>query len=75
MKKLLLILVIAIFVGCEQEKDCKCELVTYETWNDGTLDHWKVYSSVPVQCTNGLDVTEVKELENGHTLKMFIECE
>tara|TARA_R110002020_G_scaffold23501_2_gene78074 strand:- start:235 stop:492 length:258 start_codon:yes stop_codon:yes gene_type:complete len=63
-----------VATSCSKEDDCDCQMVTYEHWNDGTLDHWKLYSQLDVDCTEDVQETIVKTLDNGHELKVLIEC-
>lgn len=76
MKKLLLLAILLITIGCtQQENECECYLDTYEYWNDGSIDHWKPYSSIEKPCGTEIEPTVVKELENGHQLKVLLRCE
>ena len=72
---LLLVLVLAL-VSCTQEEDiCNCELTTYEYFVDGAgLKQWKVYSVVPISCTDELRPTDVHELDNGVVVRTEINC-
>ena len=71
------LLILVVFLsGCtDQNDDCNCTMYTYESWNDGTLEKVKPYSEVDVDCTADIDETTVKKLDNGHDLKVFVECE
>lgn len=63
-----------LLTSCTPENDCECQMVTYEHWNDGTLEHWNLYSQIDVDCTESVPETTVKTLDNGHELKVVIEC-
>lgn len=73
----IVMIIVAVFMsGCTDQKDyCNCTMYTYESWHDGTLENVKPYSEVEIDCTADIDETIVKKLDNGHDLKVFVECE
>tara|TARA_R110000803_G_scaffold114420_1_gene182888 strand:+ start:345 stop:599 length:255 start_codon:yes stop_codon:yes gene_type:complete len=66
---------ILTMIGCTEQDECNCTMYTYEHWDDGSLEHWKPYSQIQIDCTDEISETTVETLENGHELKVYVGCE